>query len=81
MTNSIQSCADKLGDAFAVYCGNGSYIQTIMHSGAGGYIETGPKSGALCLPRRVAVGAVHTVRRSGLSAWVIRHPDNVGVVA
>ena len=81
MTNSIQSCADNLGDEFSVYCGNGHYVQAIEHSGAGDYIEIGAKSGAICVPRRVAIGAVHTARSYGLSAWVIRHPSHVGVVA
>lgn len=78
---------------FAVYCGDGHYLAEFsqVHHNAprqrrgvpATVVEasTGPLERALQLSRREAVGALHAVRRAGLSAWLVLHPEAVGGVA
>ena len=66
--------ADHHQNRFAVYCGAGVYVAGVNLQNNQTVIETGPLACALLASRRVAIGAVHTARRAGLSAWLVQHP-------
>lgn len=71
-------------ERFAVYLGNGRYVQAVSASSvsdghAFGFVHTDGVSGALGLSRSEAVAACHNTRRAGVPAWIVPHP--VGVAA
>lgn len=76
-------CGD-LSTRFAVYCGSGVFVHAVSLDLETKLpvIETGSMSGAMCVSRRVAVGALHAARRAGLRAWLVQHPARaVGVAS
>lgn len=69
---------------FAVYLGDGRYVQAVSASRvkdghAFGFVHTDDLGGALSLSRSEAVAACHSTRRAGVPAWIVRHP--VGALA
>ena len=82
MAQSCTLLGDSPDNRFAVYCGRGVYV-TGFHAlyKTTSFIHTGPVEKAMAASRRVAIGALHEARRSGLNAWLVRHPERAGVVA
>ena len=61
---------------FAVYCGAGVYVSHVSHQNKSrSVVSTGAICSAMAATRSVAIAALHTARRAGLSAWIVRHPE------
>jgi|GEM_PF-6384675 len=63
---------------FAVYCGDGVYVQSVNTAKHYEFVNTGPLDGAFAVSRRIAIAALHTARRAGLNAWLVQHPETAG---
>lgn len=77
MANHCHSVRPERGN-FAIYCGGGVYVSEVTNGGVLDFAHTiDDVKNAGAFTRRVAVSALHTARRAGLRAWLIRHPLNV----
>lgn len=71
--------SDDQSNRFAIYCGAGVYVAGVNLQNNQNIVETGGLATALMASRRVAVGALHTARRAGLTAWLVQHPARATV--
>ena len=58
---------------FAVYCGNGVYVGAVaLDHQKSVVVEVAPVDGAMIVTRARAIDVLHSVRRLGVSAWIVR---------